>query len=158
MEKTPRSFYMVRFNDCDPLGHLNNGRYIDYFLNAREDHLRASYGIDLKEWALKGIGFVVSQHEIKYIRPVTYNERICIQSSLIEGGDASLLVEMCMFDEEAVTLKAICWTKFTRINMRTGKKETHPAEFMDFIQQVLWEGADPKKGMNERIAVLLGKS
>jgi hypothetical protein len=22
MEKTPISFYTVRFNDCDPLGHL----------------------------------------------------------------------------------------------------------------------------------------
>jgi acyl-CoA thioester hydrolase len=44
MEKTPISFYTVRFNDCDPLGHLNNSKYIDYFLNAREDHLKEHFG------------------------------------------------------------------------------------------------------------------
>ncbi len=29
----------VRFNDCDPLGHLNKCTVYDYMLNAREDHL-----------------------------------------------------------------------------------------------------------------------
>ena len=29
----------VRFQDCDPFGHLNNARYIDYFLNARQDQI-----------------------------------------------------------------------------------------------------------------------
>lgn len=158
MEKTPRSFYTVRFNDCDPLGHLNNARYIDYFINAREDHLKESYGIDLKEWALRGLSFVVNQHEIKYIRPVTYNDRVCIQSALIAAGDTWLLVEMCMFDEQAQALKAILWTKFTHINMRTGKRETIPADLTDFIQQALWDGADSKKGMKERISFLLGRT
>src|SRR5579862_4849720 len=83
MEKTPVSFYTVRFNDCDPLGHLNNGRYLDYFLNAREDHLRDHYGIDLRDWAKQGHGFVVSRHEIRYLRPVLYNDVVGIRSALI---------------------------------------------------------------------------
>jgi YbgC/YbaW family acyl-CoA thioester hydrolase len=82
MEKTPTSFYIVRFNDCDPLGHLNNSKYIDYFINAREDHLRDHYSIDLKEWAQQGIAFVVTQHEIRYLRPATYNEIVGIQTAL----------------------------------------------------------------------------
>ena len=37
MNKTPHSFYTIRFTDCDLFGHLNNGRYIDYLLNARKN-------------------------------------------------------------------------------------------------------------------------
>ncbi|GGA93811.1 acyl-CoA thioesterase [Puia dinghuensis] len=150
MEKTPMSFYTVRFNDCDPMGHLNNSKYIDYFLNAREDHLKEHYGIDLKEWAQRGDLFVVSQHEIRYLRPVTYNERVGIQSALIGWGDSFLMVEMLMFDE-ARQLKTILWTRFTRINARTGKKEAHPAEFMEWIQGTLVEGIELERGLNGRL-------
>jgi acyl-CoA thioester hydrolase len=153
MEKMPLSFYTVRFNDCDPFGHLNNSKYIDYFLNAREDHLKEHYGIDLKEWALQGQAFVVSQHEIRYLRPVTYNEAVAIQSALIGWGDTWLQVEMCMFDK-ARQLKAICWTKFIRINPGTGKKTAHPAEFMDFIRQALVEEIVVEKGLIYRIETL----
>ena len=157
MEIKPGTFYKVRFNDCDPLGHLNNSKYIDYFLNAREDHLNASYGVDLKEWAARGLGFVVSRHEIQYIRAVTYNETICIRSVLGGYGDNYLDVEMLMYDQEQQGLKAILWSRFTHINTKTGRKEDHGAEITEFAQQVLVAGIDIAKGMNARIAVLLNK-
>ena len=155
MEKAPVSFYKVRFNDCDPFGHLNNSKYIDYFLNAREDHLKESYGIDLKEWAAQGNIFVVSSHEIRYLRPVTYNESISIRSALIGWGETSLQVEMLMYDADK-ELKAILWTGFTRINARTGRKEVHPAEFLAFMEEVLVENVDPAMGLTARVGVLRG--
>jgi YbgC/YbaW family acyl-CoA thioester hydrolase len=155
MEKTPRSFYTVRFNDCDPLGHLNNSKYIDYFLNAREDHLKTAYGIDLKVWAQRGDMFVVNQHEIRYLRPVTYNDVVCIQSALIAWGDTWLMVEMLMLDEDG-QLKAILWTKFTRINAKTGRKEAHPAEFLEWLRNGLLEGVDVEKGLSGRLEELRG--
>lgn len=158
METKPSSVYTVRFNDCDPLSHLNNSKYIDYFLNAREDHLKASYGIDLKEWAARGLGFVVSRHEIQYIRAVTYNETICIESALFGHGDNYLDVEMLMYDQRRQSLKAILWSRFIHINSRTGRKDNHPAEIAEFARQVLVPGIDYAKGMNTRIAELLGKS
>jgi YbgC/YbaW family acyl-CoA thioester hydrolase len=154
MEKTPVSFYTVRFNDCDPLGHLNNGRYIDYFLNAREDHLRDHYAIDLRDWLAKGMVFVVSHHEIRYLRPVTYNERIAIQTGLIGWGDSWLLVEMLMFDESKQQMKAILWTRFTRVDPRSGKRVAHPEEFMKWIHGTLIEGVDLAGGTSGRLEEL----
>jgi len=154
----PRTFYIIRFNDCDPLAHLNNSKYLDYFLNAREDHVKEHYGIDLKEWASRGLGFVVSRHEIQYIRPATYNEVVCIESSLIAYGDNYLEVEMLMYDKDQQVLKAILWSKFTHINSRTGKKENHNEEILGFARQVLVSGVDTTKGMSARIATLLNKS
>jgi YbgC/YbaW family acyl-CoA thioester hydrolase len=155
MEKAPVSFYKVRFNDCDPLGHLNNSRYLDYFLNAREDHLKDSYGIDLKEWVAQGKIFVVSSHEIRYVRPVTYNEVVGIQSALIGWGETWLQVEMLMYDS-LKELKAVLWTIFTRINATTGRREVHPAEFVAFVREVLVDDVDPAKGLAARVGMLKG--
>jgi YbgC/YbaW family acyl-CoA thioester hydrolase len=137
MEKHPRSLYKIRFSDCDMLGHLNNARYIDYFLNAREDHLQDHYQLDLNTFYEKGMGWVVGSHEIIYKRPAVYNEKVCIASALIEILPDSLLVEMVMMDEKETHLKSLAWTRFIHINMKTGKRENIPASFMDFAGKLL---------------------
>ncbi|TDW96587.1 acyl-CoA thioester hydrolase [Dinghuibacter silviterrae] len=146
------SLYTIRFSDCDPFGHLNNGRYIDYFLNAREDHLRDHYGIELNEWAKRGIGFVVNRHDIRYLRPAGYNERVAIRSALIGWTDTELHVELQMWDEPLRQLKAIVWTSFTRVNAATGRKEAHTQETIEFVRWALLEGGP--EGLDERIAAL----
>lgn len=152
MEKLPESRYIIRFNDCDPYGHLNNSKYIDYFINAREDHLRDHYDIDLKKWAAEGQTFVVSQHEIRYLRPAFYNESVDIRSALIGWGESWLQVEMCMFGTDR-QLKAIMWTVFTRVHPTTGKRHAHPPPFQSFIDNALIE-VPVEKGLSARIDTL----
>jgi YbgC/YbaW family acyl-CoA thioester hydrolase len=154
MEKLLQSFYTVRFSDCDPFGHLNNARYIDYFLNAREDHLRDYYQMKLSDFAKRGIGWVVSNHEIYYTRPALYNEKVSVQSSVIELGNAHLLVEMLMQDENSQYNKAIMWSAFTCINLKTGKKENHPEDFMEFAKQVVVNEIDMNEGIKGRLSKL----
>ena len=38
-QKTTKSSSLIRFQDCDPLRHLNNAKYFDYYFNAREDQV-----------------------------------------------------------------------------------------------------------------------
>lgn len=158
MEKILQSFYTVRFNDCDPFSHLNNSKYIDYFLNAREDHLKEYYQLELTDFAKKGIGWVVSSHEIQYTRPALYNEKISIRSSLIELGDAHLIVEMLMQDESLQYTKALLWSKFTCINLKTGKRENHPEDFMLFARQVAVSSVDVTQGIKGRLNELYTNS
>jgi YbgC/YbaW family acyl-CoA thioester hydrolase len=150
MEKNPRSFYTIRFSDCDPFGHLNNARYIDYLLNAREDHLKESYNMDLREYHLKGMSWVVGSHEIIYRRPAIYNERVCISSTVLKVFPDSILVEMKMTDEGGNQLKSICWTSFIPINSKTGRRETHNSEFMEFALSVENETIDYQDGIRSR--------
>ena len=151
------SYYIVRFNDCDPLGHLNNSKYIDYLLNAREDHLRDFHQMELGDFHKQGFGWVVSNHEIQYIRPALYNEKVCIQSDLIEAGESHLLVEMRMYDESGNTLKAILWTKFTCAILKTGRKETHPESFMNIANNLVVGNINTKDGLKGRLAELFQK-
>jgi len=47
LPKELESTAIARFQDCDPFSHLNNARYIDYFLNARENQLALSYNFNI---------------------------------------------------------------------------------------------------------------
>jgi acyl-CoA thioester hydrolase len=140
MEPYLQSFYTIRFSDCDPFRHLNNARYIDYMLNAREDHLRDHYQMDLADYYRRGMGWVVLQHEIIYLRPASFNESVCIRSALIDTSPGHLQVEMLMLDATQKQLKALLHTKFVPVSLTTGKKEPHSPEFMEFISDKILPG------------------
>jgi YbgC/YbaW family acyl-CoA thioester hydrolase len=152
-----QTFYRIRFNHCDPFGHLNNSGYIDYMLNAREDHLRQFYQLDLDDFYKQGIGWVVSSHEIQYVRPANYNETVCIQSDLLEANDNNLLVEARMLNESGTTVKAVMWTRLTCINTRTGRKDNHSPEFLERLRSFVVTHINAQDGMKARMAALLGK-
>jgi len=150
-----QSFYIIRFSDCDPFGHLNNARYIDYMLNAREDHLRDGYKLTNSDFAKQGIGWVTTRNEIQYLRPAFYNERVCIQTALIGVGETELLVEMIMYDETRQQLKALLWGTFTHINIKTGRREMHTAEMMQFLNGAKFEQFDISLSFKDRLASVL---
>lgn len=136
MEKSPASFYTIRFSDCDPFGHLNNARYIDYFLNAREDHLKKAYQLDLKKFYHQGMSWLVGGHEINYLKPADYNETVRIETTLLGVAPDSLLVEMVMTDENQTHIKSVMHTRFIHVNLKTGKRDNHNDDFMQFAQSI----------------------
>jgi YbgC/YbaW family acyl-CoA thioester hydrolase len=154
MEKRLQSDYVIRFSDCDLFGHLNNARYIDYFLNAREDHLKKYYDMDLQTFYKEGLSWFVGSHEIVYLRPAQYNERVIIHSALFHAGNDSLWVEFAMTDEKETHSKSLMWTRFVPVNVKTGRKEIHPPAFMDFAQQVAVNDIDLRAGLKARIKAM----
>jgi len=155
MNKTPHSLYTVRFTDCDLFGHLNNARYIDYFLNAREDHLKEAYQFDLSDFYQQGVSWLVAGHEISYIRPANYNERVFIKSGLIQVAPGSLLVEMIMMDENQSHIKSFMWTRFMHVNVKTAKRENHTDSFMDFARSIEVNNVDVSKGYQYRLKEII---
>lgn len=151
--KEPESFYIVRFQDCDLMGHLNNARFIDYILNAREDHLAEHYNISLLDYMQKGLGWLVAGHEIYYRKPAMYNEKILIQTSLIQYSESDLMVEGIVMDAAKTHLKALLWTRYVFINTRTGKRDAHPAHLLEFFASVL-NGDPALSGAKERLQQL----
>jgi acyl-CoA thioester hydrolase len=100
MNKEPVTVVAIRFQDCDPFGHLNNARYMDYFINVREDHLAAHYNLDIYERQKQlNTNWVVAKTKIAYISPVFFREKVAIQTSLINYNGDTLLMEGVMFDK-----------------------------------------------------------
>jgi acyl-CoA thioester hydrolase len=138
----PESRKSIRFQDCDPFGHLNNARYLDYFINAREDHLVQSYGFNLYEKAKETkCNWVVTRHQIAFLAPALLNETVVMRTSLRRYTDQAVLMEGKMFDAAGIRLKALLWTEFTYVSLATGRSTRHGPEIQAFLKDILFEEA-----------------
>ncbi len=123
-EKTPETSVLIRFPDCDPFGHLNNARYLTYFVNAREDHVRENYGLDIYQHAADtGKGWVVRGANIVYAAPAMNNERVRIQSRMIDLGSNFMTIEGVMRGTHGIN--AVSWVNLTYVDTRTGRPLRH---------------------------------
>lgn len=138
LPKVMESRATVRFQDCDPFNHLNNARYLDYFINAREDHILEHYGLNMYQIATEtGMGWVVGRSQIAYLKPARLMEEVVIESQLIRYGERDIMVEMRMLNTEKTHLKALLWINFIHFRLATGKSEAHAPRFMELFEKVV---------------------
>jgi thioesterase-3 len=138
MNRTLKTKRKIRFQDCDPFNHLNNSKYLDYFINAREDQIAEHYDLDIfKYMKTTGLSWVVASNQISYVRPALTMETVVIQSQLIQYSGNLLLVEMKMWNEDETELKAILWIKFIPYNVQTKKAAVHSDELMKLFESVV---------------------
>ncbi|MBK8700592.1 MAG: acyl-CoA thioesterase [Saprospiraceae bacterium] len=121
---------IIRFQHCDPFGHLNNSIYIDYLLNAREDQLKLHYGVDLYAYAVEtGKAWVVASHLIRYLRPVKTMQEVTIESQVRNFDVKSLDVWFEMKDEHRIYCTMD--TNFVHIDLSSGQPTNHSEEWME---------------------------
>jgi YbgC/YbaW family acyl-CoA thioester hydrolase len=138
LAKIIESKVRVRFPDCDPFNHLNNSRYIDYIINAREDQLLEAYEFDLYRLAKEqGISWVVAQNQIAYLLPAMLMETVTIESKLLSFDDKSLVVEALMWDENKTALKAILWTKLVHYDLKINRSTIHSEDLKNFFSEIV---------------------
>ena len=134
----PTTRTVIRFQDCDPFGHLNNARYIDYFINAREEHLAENYDLDIyKRQKRLNENWVIAQHHIAYIAPVVFREEVTIATCLIRFTDNSILMEGRMLDRKREVLKSIIWTRFKYVSFAEKRVVNHPDTIMKLFQSII---------------------
>lgn len=68
------SHVRVRFNECDPLGHVNNAVYLGYLEQVAIDHAAAAGWPSSRLQAEYGAVFVARRHEIDFLRPAFEND------------------------------------------------------------------------------------
>lgn len=137
MKKILESKSKVRFQDCDPFNHLNNSKYIDYFINAREDQLIEYLDLDIYKVAMtEGAGWVVGSNQISYLKPAFTMEIITIESQLIKYSPRSIQVELRMYNESKTELKSVMWSKFVHIDMKTQHSTQHALKYMQLFESV----------------------
>ncbi|MFI1743347.1 acyl-CoA thioesterase [Thalassobellus sediminis] len=143
----------IRFQDCDPFNHLNNGNYTDYFMNHREDALLDNYNLDIYKIAKKeGKSWVSSSNQIAYLKPALLMETVIIESQLINFNDSEILAEMRMYNENKSQLKSVIWCGFVHYNLLAQKRETHTEELMALFKNI--NNPLEVKTFEERINIL----
>lgn len=155
--KTPEGIYRIRFQDCDPFGHLNNARYVDYAFDAREDQLRRYYGFDIPKWTkTMGKGWVVSKMKVNYVKPILWNEEIKISTRLVDLKEGSLWVEALFFGgDNGQKLQSVLWGEFVYVDVKSGRPARHDADLKSFLESI-WDKDEwfGKESIESRVQVL----
>jgi acyl-CoA thioester hydrolase len=147
-----QSTLIIRFQDCDPYAHLNNGRYLDYFMNAREDMVWKAYDFNIYDYSRDtGLGWVVTQNQIAYLRPALLMEEVIMESQLTDSKPKFIQVEMRMLDA-AGKLKSLLWAQFIHVDIRKGKSTPHSDKLQEVFDKVCIPV--PEKDFNERLKAL----
>ncbi len=127
----------IRFQDCDPFNHLNNSKYLDYYINAREDQLLQYYNLDLFKIIREDkLGWVVSSSQISYLKPTFTMEDVVIETQLIQYSPKHLMIEGLMWNSDKTILKSFCWMGFIHFNLKTNQVESHSEKFMNLFNEV----------------------
>src|SRR5690606_24372483 len=144
MQKELSTVAKIRFSDCDPIGHLNNVKYLEYMLNAREDHVEHGYGFTYEEYTRRtGCTWITIQNEIAYLKEVRYNAKVMITSKTIEVGDRLSKVEILMKSEDGSTIHSVLWLTVIYFDMKTRRAAIQPPETINLFKDFLVNLEEP---------------
>lgn len=79
------STVLVRYCECDPMGVAHHASYIPWLEIGRTDLLRNT-GITYKTLEERGVFLVIVKLEVKYRRPVLYDDTVEIRTNWIGGS------------------------------------------------------------------------
>ena len=132
--KETESRVLIRFQDCDPLRHLNNAKYFDYFFNAREDQVPKLYGVEMMDFIKKyKAAWVIYNHNISYVKPAMVGEWVRIKSRIIWHNHNTVILEYYMTDDSEKQLKTLLWTTMRYVTLAEGKSTDHLGAVNDFL-------------------------
>lgn len=124
----------IRFIDCDPLGHLNNAAYINYFMNALEDQIQEHYQMNFGDIARElGGSMVAICNQIAYLREVFPNQMLTFTSGIIAIREKTAVMEMRMTDARGKVC-ALLWTEFIWMDLETRRAVDIPEKTLDLLR------------------------
>jgi acyl-CoA thioester hydrolase len=86
---------IVRFSECDSLGHVNNSNYFTYFEEARNGLFKIfNPSLKIESWNL-----IVASTQCDFIREVVYGKKLVVSTWISKIGNASFQVEHVIQDE-----------------------------------------------------------
>jgi acyl-CoA thioester hydrolase len=78
----------VRFCETDQMGVVHHAAYLPYFEAARVEYLRRR-GTDYTQWVRRGTHLAVAESLVRYKKPLRFDDRFVIETTLAELGRAS---------------------------------------------------------------------
>ena len=151
--QSPETTYRVQVQDCDPLGHLNNARYFDYFLKAREDHSTEHYDRNMGQLAREqNAAWAITKHQISFLKPARQDQTVRVLSQLIHFDNSHLVLEMQMRSDDGSRLLALLWSEMAFVTMPASTRTDHGNALMDLLDQLDVEDVDyDPDGFDDRV-------
>ncbi|TRO67020.1 acyl-CoA thioesterase [Christiangramia sabulilitoris] len=97
--KSHETFVKVRYAETDQMGVVHHGNYPQYLEIARLEWL-SELGISYKTMEEEGIMLPVYELNLKYIKPVTFDQKIKIETRLREMPNVKITFDYQLFNED----------------------------------------------------------
>lgn len=98
---------VIRFNDIDILGHLNNTVYFSLFDTAKADYLEKVMGGKIN-W--QRVESVVGTVNCTFLNPCYYGEKLHIFTRCEEMGHKTFTLRQVLVNTHTQEVKAVCTT------------------------------------------------
>lgn len=92
----------VRYAETDRMGLLHHANYLVYFEQARTELLR-SFGVTYKELEDQGFFLVIARLDVKYRKPVHYDDLLTIRTTVTKSSPVRLEHRYEVFREGVLT-------------------------------------------------------
>ena len=113
---------VVFFSYVDAYGHLNSAKYLEMVLNHRVHALEKTiqcFTLDLLK--ASGIGLVIANSNVNYVKPSFQSETLLIQSWVHELQEVSFVVEFQILEKSSKQLRANGSLKCVSVDLKTHK-------------------------------------
>ena len=134
-----------RFNDFDPMGHVNNTIFMNYFDIGKVDYFRAVWNTEIVDW--KEIGLVIARVETDFISPILMGERIIVRTTILHIGNKSLELAQQLINADTDQLKAAARTIMVGFDVNTNSAEPITEKCVEAISR--YEGRPFKREINK---------
>ncbi|MBA2710686.1 MAG: acyl-CoA thioesterase [Tatlockia sp.] len=120
--------FSIEWGDMDALGHVNNGRYFDYFQQARIEWLE-SIKLDMQQTT----GPVVVHVACTFLKPIVYPATLIINSSLQSKGRSSLIIDHEIYQGETLMTQGL--SKIVWVDYSLNKSVPLPENILRFFNE-----------------------
>ena len=134
-----------RFNDFDPMGHVNNTVFMNYFDIGKVDYFRAVWNTEILDW--KEIGLVIARVETDFISPILMGEKIIVRTTILRIGNKSLELSQQLVNSDTNQLKAAARTIMVGFDVNTNSAEPITEKCVEAISR--YEGRPFKREISK---------
>jgi len=121
----------IRGYHADFYGHVNNARYLEFFEEDRWAQMESK--IDLKQWAKKGLVFLVVNINVNYRRAVDVGEVVTLSTGIEEIGTRSVVLKQEVRFKSSQEIAADALVTFVVID-RSGKAVEIGGEILEEVK------------------------
>jgi len=119
----------VRYSETDRMGYVYYGNYAQYFEVARVENLK-SLGVSYRKLEDSGIFLPVYKYEIKYFKPVFYDDLIKVKTMVKEKPGTRITFDYETFNEEGEKVN-----EGSTILVFVSKKDNRPCRIPEEISK-----------------------
>lgn len=123
----------VRGYHADFYGHVNNARYLEFFEEDRWARMESK--IDLRDWAARGLGFLVVNINVNYRKAVPVGETVLVTTDIDRINTKSVVLKQEIRFKSSNEVAADALVTFVVID-RSGKAVEMEGELRSEIEHL----------------------